>query len=159
MSYESLDSVINVLKWYEEYLGNLITKLRKITGELGKAEDAHEWQKKIKSVENRLFSIEAKVSDFLRQIYDEKLAYALLRPPIVRCWSWDEFKNSSCNAELVSFLVEERERCFQVTALKDGKIFVYGGDFPSYGELLKTWISRELSAEDKKVVEGVLSLG
>jgi hypothetical protein len=158
MPYESLDSVISALKEYEEYLGQLVERLRKVTDRL-RVEDADEWPKKIKKVEERLFSIETKVSTFLSQIsLEEKSAYPYLKPLIVRCKNWEEFKSLSSNADVVSFLSEENQKFFQITALKEDKIIIYSGEFPNYIKLLKVWISKELNTENRKVVEGILAL-
>lgn len=157
--YESLDSVINVLKEYEEYLDELVTRFRKITGKLENVEYTEEFPKKIKKVEKRLSVIEAKISSFLSHITSEKkLISPYSKLLVVRCKNWQEFKTFSVNAELISFLVEDSESFFQVTSLKDGKILTYSGEIPDYTKLLKAWISRELSIENQKVVEGVLSL-
>jgi hypothetical protein len=158
MSYDSLDSVSDALNEYEEYLGDLVARLQKITGKLEKVDDAEDWSKKIRKVEERLFAIERQISDFLGHISQErKLFYSYSKPLIVRFKNWEEFKNFSSNAELISFLKEEDKKSIQVTALKDGKVVAYCGQFPDYAKLLKTWISTELNTENRKVVEGVLA--
>lgn len=158
MPYESLDSVISALKGYEEYLGQLVERLRKVTDK-SRVEDADKWPKKIKNVEEKLFSIEAEVSNFLSQISsEEKSTYPYPKPLIVRCKNWEEFKSFSSNADVVSFLSEENQKFFQVTALKEDKIIIYSGEFPNYIKLLKAWISKELNTENEKVVEGILAL-
>lgn len=156
MACESLESVINALKKYQEYLGALNAKFKDTIDKMEGFEDAGDLPKKIGKVKQSLSTIETDVSNFLNQFsLEEKLAYPYSKPIIVRYKNWEEFQKFSSNAELVSFLIEESERFFQVTAFKNGKIMIYSGHFPEYATLLKTWISKELKAE--KVVEGVLT--
>lgn len=158
MAYESLDSVINALKRYQEYLGALNAKFKEIIDKIEGFEDSEDLPKRIGKVKQSLSTIEADVSNFLNQLSSEEtLAYPYSKPIIVRYKNWEEFKKFSSNAELVSFLIKESERVFQVTAFKNGKIMIYSGIFPEYATLLKTWISKELNAEKEKVVEGVLT--
>jgi hypothetical protein len=158
MAYESLESVINALKKYQEYLGALNAKFKEIINRMEGFEDAEDLSKKVGKVKRSLSTIEADISNFLNQFSsEEKLAYPYSKPIIVQYKNWEEFKKFSSNAELISFLIKESEKFFQVTAFKNGKIMIYSGHFPEYATLLKTWISKELNAEKEKVVEGVLT--
>jgi hypothetical protein len=72
---------------------------------------------------------------------------------------WEDFKSQSTSAKLISFLLQEKEKGFQVYALKEGKVLAYNGEFPQPAKLLKSWLSKELSTPHEKIVEGVLATG
>jgi len=80
-------------------------------------------------------------------------------PVIVRCKQWQDFKTLAQNAETVSFLYKETEKTFQADALKQNRVYTYNGETPKGGELLKTWLARELQITEENVFEGVLAIG
>jgi hypothetical protein len=161
MSEESLNSIVNALEEYNEYLDRLVSRLGSITDKLNKLDGSQEWFKKIKRTEERLYAIEAEFSDFINYFSSSQRASLVSGLPslAVRYKKWEDFKTQSTNAKLVSFLVEEKERVFQVSALKDGKVLIYSGELPQHAGLLKSWISRELNTPEGKIVEGVLAIG
>lgn len=159
MFYKSLDSVINTLQKYEEYLSKLVISLQNIIRDLEIVEGEEERLKKFRKVEERLSKIRITISNYLNYISsEEEMLQTHSKPLIVRCKNWPEFKNFSLEAQLVSFLIDKNAKYFQVNSLKDGKIFTYSSQIPKYCKLLKAWISKELSIEDRKVVEGALAL-
>jgi hypothetical protein len=159
MSEESLNSVINALEEYNEYLDRLVSRLGNITDKLSKLDGAQEWFRKIKRAEERLFAIETEFSEFINYFSSSQKAspYSYLPSLTIRYTKWEDFRTQSTNAKLVSFLLEEKDRVFQVCALKEGKVLVYSGEFPQHAKLLKSWISRELSTSQEKTVEGILA--
>jgi HPt (histidine-containing phosphotransfer) domain-containing protein len=161
MSQESLNSITNALQEYNEYLDRLVSRLGNITSELNKLDGAQEWFGKIKKAEEWLFAIEVEFSEFIDYFSSSQKACLCSYLPslTVRCTRWEDFRTQSTNAELVSFLREERERVFQVCALKDGKVLRYSGEFPQHAKLLKSWLSRELGTPRETIVEGVLAIG
>jgi hypothetical protein len=160
MSEESLNSIINALEEYNEYLDGLVSRLGNITDKLNKLDGAQGWFQKIKNAEERLFAIEAEFSRFINYFSSSQKAssYSYLSTLTIRYNNWEDFKTQSTNAKLVSFLLEEKERVFQVCALKEGRVLIYSGEFPRRAELLKSWISRELGTSEERVVEGVLAI-
>lgn len=161
MSVESLNSIVNALQEYNEYLGRLVSKLGNITDELDKLEGAQEWSKKLRKAEERLFAIETEFSEFIDYFSSsQNTSLCSYLPSLaMRYKKWEDFKTQSTNAKLISFLLEEKERVFQVCALKEGRLLTYGGEFPQHAELLKSWLSKELSTQQGKIVEGVLAIG
>jgi len=78
---------------------------------------------------------------------------------IIKCKQWEDFKVQALNASTVSFLYRAEERAFQVDALKEGRVYTFSGQLPSDVALLRTWLSKELSVEEGRVLEGVLAIG
>jgi hypothetical protein len=161
MSDESLNSVISALEEYNEYLDGLVSRLGNITDKLNKLDGTQEWFQKIKRTEERLIAIEAEFSELLNYFSSSQKVALYSYPPAltIRYNNWEDFKTQSANAKLVSFLLEEKERVFQVCALKEGRVLVYNGEFPQPAKLFRSWISRELSASQERVVEGILATG
>ncbi len=160
MSDESLSSIISALEVYNDYLDHLVSRLDDITSKLDMLEGPKEWARNIKRAEQRLYAIEAEFSDFINYFSSLRINPVNSFPAFltIRYKDWEEFKTQSTSAGLVSFLVEEKERVFQVSVLKDGKILVYSGEVPHDVRLLKSWISRELKIPEGKIVEGVLTI-
>ncbi|MGD0977687.1 MAG: hypothetical protein ABR962_00950 [Candidatus Bathyarchaeia archaeon] len=161
MSQESLNIIVNALQEYNEYLDRLVSKLGNITDELNTLEGAQEWSKKLRKAEERLFAIETEFSEFIDYFSSsQNTSLCSYLPSLtMRYKEWEDFKTQSTNAKLISFLLEEKERVFQVFALKEGKVLTYSGEFPQHAKLLKSWLSKELSTQQGKIVEGVLAIG
>jgi len=155
---EALDFIINVLKEHKKDLDRLVAELDKTTERLG---GPGELSEKIEKVGERLSSIQAEMSNLINHISTprEALDYSHGPAVIVRCRKWEDFKTLSTNAETVSFLFKERERSFQVDALKEGKVLTYSGEFPQDMRMFKVWISRELNVPEERILEGVLAIG
>lgn len=161
MSEESLNSIINTLEVYNDYLDHLVSRLGNITNKLNTLEGPQEWSRNVRKAEERLHVIKAEFSDFIN--YFSSFSYRGLKTRYpasltIRYKKWEDFRTQSINANLVSFLVEEKEKVFQVSALKDGKILIYSGELPQNARMLKSWISRELNIPEGKIVEGVLTM-
>lgn len=77
---------------------------------------------------------------------------------IIRCKQWEDFKAEALGATTVSFLYKSEEKAFQVDAIKDGNIYTFSGQIPNYPPLLAAWLSKQLSIEEKRVVEGTLTV-
>ncbi len=80
-------------------------------------------------------------------------------PVILRCKQWDDFQSLAFQSQTMSFTVKEADHTFQVDALKGNQIMTYTGDLPKIPVLLKIWLMKQLSVDEKKVLEGILSLG
>ncbi len=80
-------------------------------------------------------------------------------PVILRCKQWDDFQSLAFQSQTMSFMVKEADHTFQVDALKENQIMTYMGDLPKIPVLLKIWLMKQLSVDEKKVLEGVLALG
>ena len=172
---EALDFIINVLKEHEKDLDRLINELGTITERLG---DAGEFGGKIEKVEERLTTLQDEITNLITylstsqetltipaQVTDEeKVKASQIRavqgpPVILRCKRWEDFQTLAYQAETLSFLYKEAEKSFQADALKNNQIITYSGEFPGQASLLKTWLSKQLSVPEKKILEGVLAIG
>jgi hypothetical protein len=161
MSQESLSSIINALQEYNEYLGSLVSRLGIVADKLNELEGEQEWSKKLKKAEERLFAIEVEFSEFIdyfSSFHGESLS-SYLPSLTLRYKTWEDFKTQSTNAKFVSFLLEEKERVFQVCALKEDRVLTYNGELPQHAKLLKAWLSKELGTRQEKIIEGVLAIG
>jgi hypothetical protein len=78
---------------------------------------------------------------------------------ILRCKQWEDFQTLAYQAQTVSFFYREAEKTFQVDALKNNQIITYSGELPKATSLLKVWLAKQLEIPDKKVLEGILSIG
>lgn len=161
MSQESLSFIISALQEYNEYLDRLVSRLGNIADKLNELEGEQEWSKKLKKAEERLFAIEAEFSGFIDYFSSSQgeSPSSYLPSLTLRYKTWEDFKTQSTNTKLVSFLLEEKEKIFQVCALKEGRVLTYSGEFPQHAKLLKSWLSRELGTQQEKIVEGVLAIG
>jgi hypothetical protein len=77
---------------------------------------------------------------------------------VIRCKQWEDFKAQASGATTVSFLYQSEEKAFQVEAIKDGNIYTFSGRIPNYPPLLAAWLSKQLIIEEKRVVEGTLTV-
>ena len=161
MSQASLSFIISALQEYNEYLGRLVSRLSNIADKLKELEGEQEWSKKLKKAEERLFTIEAEFSEFINYFssFQRGSPSSYLPSLTSRYKTWEDFKTQSTNAKWVSFLLEEKERVFQVCVLKEDRVLTYSGEFPQHAELLKSWLSIELGTRQEKIVEGVLAMG
>jgi hypothetical protein len=80
-------------------------------------------------------------------------------PVILRCKQWEDFLNLAHEAQSVSFLYKDAEKTFQADALKNNQIITYSGELPKPTSLLKAWLARQLSVEEKRILEGILAIG
>ncbi len=80
-------------------------------------------------------------------------------PVIIRCKQWEDFRVQALRASTVSFLSKSEDKAFEVYALKGGNIYIFSGQIPNHVALLATWLSKQLSVEEKRVIEGILALG
>ena len=172
---EALDFIINVLKEHEKDLDRLISELGTITERFG---DAGEFGGKIEKVEGRLTTLQGEIANLITYLstshealtvpaqvmQEEKGQTPQIRgnrgpPVILRCKRWEDFQTLAYQAQTLSFLYKEDEKSFQVDALKDNQIITYSGEFPERVSLLKTWLSKQLSISENKILEGILAIG
>jgi hypothetical protein len=176
---EAIDFIVNVLKEHEKDLDRLINELGMVTERMG---DTGELSGKVEKVEERLSTLQNEITNlitylsapretatipaaptFKRQedMMQAKESHGEIRGPpvILRCKQWEDFQNLASHAQSVSFLLRETEKTFQVDALKNNQIATYSGELPKSAPLLKSWLAKQLSVEEKMVLEGILAIG
>jgi hypothetical protein len=172
---EAIDFIVNVLKEHEKDLDKLINELGTITDRMG---DAGELSGKVEKVEERLSTLQNEITNLITYLSaphettpmpatqaperkDEIVQTREIRGPpvILRCKQWEDFLSQAYQAQSVSFLYRDPERAFQVDALKNNQIITYSGELPKPTALLKSWLAQQLSVEEKRILEGILSIG
>jgi small-conductance mechanosensitive channel len=175
---EAIDFIVNVLKEHEKDLDKLISELGTITERMG---DTGELSTKVEKVEERLSALQNEITNLVTYLSTSHEAIPIATPQtpsqpmrnneptqaremrgppvILRCKQWEDFQNLADQAQTVSFLYREAEKTFQVDALKNGQIITYSGELPKFTSLLKTWLARQLSIDEKRILEGILAIG
>jgi small-conductance mechanosensitive channel len=176
---EAIDFIVNVLKEHEKDLDRLINELGTVTEKMG---DTGELSGKVERVEERIGTLQNEISNLITylstsqgspilpaqiqapQRREEPQPPAAARdmrgpPVILRCKQWEDFQTLAKQAQTVSFLYREAEKTFQVDALNNNQIVTYSGELPKPASLLKMWLSKHLSVEEKRILEGVLAIG
>ena len=172
---EAIDFIVNVLKEHEKDLDRLINELGTVTERMG---DSGELSGKVEKVEERLSTLQNEITNLISYLSSPRNTVTLpaAKPPelkediiqtkeirgppvILRCKQWDDFQNLASQAQSVSFLFREPEKTFQVDALKNNQIITYSGELPKSTSLLKAWLAKQLSVEEKRVLEGILAIG
>jgi DNA repair exonuclease SbcCD ATPase subunit len=172
---EALDFIVNVLKEHEKDLDRLINELATITEKMG---DTGQLSEKVNKVEERLSTLQNEITNLITYLsasheapppapqilHEEKGEEAQVteaRGPsvILRCKQWEDFQTLAARAQTLSFMYREAEKAFQVDAVKESQIITYSGELPKHVSLLKTWLSRQLDVPEKKVLEGILTIG
>ena len=169
---EALDFIVNVLKEHEKDLDRLINELGTVTAALG---DTGELSSKVEKVEERISGLQNEISSLINYLSTSpreapvlteeqktEVAQASMMhgpPVILRCKQWEDFQNLAFQAQTVSFTFKDADKTFQVHALKDNQIVTYSGELPKLTALLKMWLSKQLDASEKRVLEGNLAIG
>ena len=173
---EAIDFIVNVLKEHEKDLDRLINELGVVTEKMG---DTGELSGKVEKVEERLSTLQNEIANLITYLSTSQSAPALpvqvqapqrseeptqardvRGPPVIlRCKQWEDFQTLAAQAQTVSFLYREAEKTFQVDALKSNQIITYSGELPKPASLLKMWLSKQLSVEEKRILEGILAIG
>ncbi len=178
---EALDFIVNVLKEHEKDLDRLISDLANVTEKMG---DTGELTGKVEKVEERLTTLQSEITSLISQISTLPKQPAFVPPmsvqtvtkpkteevevtekevrgiPVIfRCKEWEDFQNVAAQAQTLSFLYREAEKTFQVDAVKDNQIITYSGPLPKGASMLKMWLSKQLDVSEKKILEGILSIG
>jgi hypothetical protein len=172
---EAIDFIVNVLKEHEKDLDRLINELGTVTERMG---DTGELSGKVEKVEERLGTLQNEITSLITYLSapHETLTAPVTKPPerrddvaqpreirgppvILRCKQWEDFQNLAHEAQSVSFLYRDAEKTFQADALKNNQIITYSGEFPKPTSLLKAWLARQLSVEEKRILEGILAIG
>lgn len=175
-SLEALDFIVNVLKEHEKDLDKLINELATVTEQLGETGDLGG---KVEKVEEKITSLQKEVTNLMSYISGvgprEALPTAAREPQeatpaalpaqaggpsvILRCKQWEDFQNLASQAQTLSFIYKEEDKIFQADALKGNRIITYSGTLPKFSQILKAWLSKELSIPEKSILEGVLAIG
>jgi hypothetical protein len=172
---EAIDFIVNVLKEHEKDLDRLINELGTVTERMG---DTGELSGKVEKVEERLGTLQNEITSLITYLSapHETLTAPVTKPPerrddvaqpreirgppvILRCKQWEDFLNLAHEAQSVSFLYKDAEKTFQADALKNNQIITYSGERPKPTSLLKAWLARQLSVEEKRILEGILAIG
>ena len=186
---EALDFIVNVLKEHEKDLDRLINELGTTaekmgdTGELSvKVEKVEE---RLSTLQNEITNLITHLSASREQtpMTKQTLPPTQTPPPmpsqplttsraevvpfkeihgppvILRCKVWEDFQGIAVQAQTLSFMYREPEKIFQVDAVKDNQIVTYSGPLPKETALLKVWLSRQLDVPEKKILEGILTIG
>jgi hypothetical protein len=172
---EAIDFIVNVLKEHEKDLDRLINELGTVTERMG---DTGELSGKVEKVEERLGTLQNEITSLITYLSapHETLTAPVTKPPerrddvaqpreirgppvILRCKQWEDFLNLAHEAQSVSFLYRDAEKTFQADALKNNQIITYSGELPKPTSLLKAWLARQLSVEEKRILEGILAIG
>lgn len=179
-SLEALDFIINVLKEHEKDLDKLITQLATVTEQLG---EAGEISGKVEKLEEKITTLQKEVTSVMSYISsvgpkeasitpnqrltentpafpDAVYPAATARPSVIlRCKQWEDFQSLASQAQTLSFTFKEDEKSFQADALKGNQIVTYNGAMPKFTQILKVWLSKELSIPEKNILEGALAIG
>jgi hypothetical protein len=169
---EALDFIVNVLKEHEKDLDRLISELGTVTEHLG---DTGELSGKVEKVEQRITGLQNEISSLIsylstspreaplviKEQKSEVLAAGVMQGPpvILRCKQWEDFQILAFQAQTLSFMYKEAEKTFQADALKSNQVITYSGELPKLTALLKMWLSKRLDIPEKKILEGILTIG
>jgi len=172
---EAIDFIVNVLKEHEKELDRLINELGTVMERMG---DTGELSGKVEKVAEKLGTLQNEITSLItylsapHETINRPTAQTLERKGtimqekeihrpllIVRCKQWEDFQNLASHADSVSFLLREPEKTYQVDALKNNQIVTYSGELPKSTSLLKAWLAKQLSVEEKNVLEGILAIG
>ncbi len=179
-SLEALDFIVNVLKEHEKDLDKLINELATVTEQLGETGNLGG---KVENLEEKITSLQKEVAELMNYISGvrpkEASTPAIGQPQkdqpvpastplatetggpsvILRCKQWEDFQNLAFQAQTLSFCYKEDEKIFQADALKGNRVITYSGQLPNFPQILKAWLSKELSIPERSILEGVLAVG
>ena len=171
---EALDFIVNVLKEHEKDLDKLINELATVTEQIG---DTGELSGKVEKVEVKIETLQKEVTNLIGHLSDiskESLPAAVASEQpnevtadtvnsgtsvILRCKQWEDFQNLAENAQTLSFSYKEEEKIFQADALKGNQFITYSGVLPKLSSILRMWLSRQFDVPERRILEGVLSIG
>jgi hypothetical protein len=175
---EALDFIVNVLKEHEKDLDKLINELATVTEQLG---ETGQLSAKVDKIEEKMNTIQKEVTNLITYLSTsgakESVATATpketpqLAAPIqptslptsgplvtVNCKQWSDFLGLATQAQTLSFNIKEDDKTLQANALKGNRIITYNGPVPLASEILKAWLSKQLSVSESSVFEGVLAI-
>jgi hypothetical protein len=172
---EAIDFIVNVLKEHEKDLDRLINELGTVVDKMG---DTGELSGKVEKVEERLSNLQNEITNLITYLsapretapmpitqrpetkYNTTQEKQVTGPPVIlRCKQWDDFQGMASRAESVSFLFKEQEKTFQVDALRNNQVITYSGELPKQASMLKSWLAKQLSVDESRVLEGILAIG
>jgi hypothetical protein len=170
---EAIDFIVNVLKEHEKDLDKLINELATVTEQLG---DTGQINSKVEKVEEKINNLQKEVTNlitFLSSAPKQGLSTAVKEQKaqspstaavqsgpslIFRCKQWEDFQTLAFQAQTLSFIFKEEEKCFQADAFKGNQIITYSGPVPKLSAVLKAWLSRQLDVPEGSILEGVLAI-
>jgi hypothetical protein len=165
---EALDFIVNVLKEHEKDLDRLINELGTVTEQIG---GNGEFSDKIETVNKKIDNLQKELTKIISQAQNiDPPAQSFEQPSLapaqlptgpqltIKCSNWLEFQNIAARSQMLSFSFKETEHTFEVNAVKGNQFITYNGELPKLPELLKCWLSTELSIPEKSMLQGILSL-
>jgi len=170
---EAIDFIVSVLKEHEKDLDKLINELATVTEQLG---DTGQINGKVEKVEEKINNLQKEVgnlitclsstpketlpNDVKEQAVQATTTTTVQSGPslVFRCKQWEDFQTLALQAQTVSFNLNENEKKFQVDAIKGNQIITYNGDIPKLSDVLKAWLSRQLSVPEGSILEGILAI-
>jgi len=178
---EALDFIVNVLKEHEKDLDKLVNELGTVADQLG---DTGELNGKVEKIEEKITGLQTEVTSLIKRLSNQPnqpqqqpqqpLAQATKpaenntdapclpvtsnMPMQMQCKQWEDFQTLAAQAQTISFTLKENEHTFEAGALKPNQIITYTGTLPQTQTLLKAWLSKELNIQEKKILEGILTL-
>lgn len=168
---EALDFIVNVLKEHERDLDKLINELATVTEQMG---DTGELNSKVEKIEEKICGLQKEIKSLVGYVSGSSKQVgaheASIEPPcapttimvggqsvILRCKQWEDFQALAVNAQTLSYTYKEEEKLFQAEALKGNQIITYSGPLPKFSAILKSWLSKQLDAPERAILEGALA--
>jgi hypothetical protein len=173
-SLEALDFIINVLKEHEQNLDKSITEFAEVTEHMGNTDVL---TGRIDKVEERIGNLQKEITNLIGILSNSpkealsptpkkpetqidlapavSMAAIQVGPSVtLHCKQWRDFQSLALNAQTMSFSYKEVDKVFQAEALKGNQLIVFSGILPSFGVILKTWLSRQLGVAEGSILEG-----
>ena len=168
---EALDFIVNVLKEHERDLDKLINELATVTEQMG---DTGELNNKVEKIEEKICGLQKEVKSLVgyvsgssKHVGSNEVSIEPACAPTtilvgsqsvtLRCKQWEDFQALAANAQTLSFMYKEEEKLFQAEALKGSQIITYNGPLPKFSVILKSWLSKQLNAPERGILEGALA--
>jgi hypothetical protein len=166
VAWEILVFVINALKEHEEQLDQLIARLGTILDDHTNNVDKlnckfSEFEEKINRLQKEIFRLKGCVSTVATAVSTAEIENDVVEKNIprkltvvLRCSHWEDFQNLALQADIMTFDYDEKEKTFQVSALKGNQVVTFNGKAPSLEILLKVWLREQLEIADLGNVVG-----
>jgi hypothetical protein len=70
--------------------------------------------------------------------------------------TWTDFQAFASQPEFSAYTYRDSDKVFEINELKNNQILVYIGEVPGISEMLRSWLSSQLSVSQEKTVEGTI---
>jgi hypothetical protein len=171
---EALDFIITVLKEHEQNLDKSITEFAEVTENMGNTDALNG---RLEKVEEKIGSLQKEITSLIGMLSNSSasaLSSAEKKPDLqfetsssasvvatkggpsvtLHCKQWRDFQSLALSAQTVSFSFKEVEKVFQAEAVKGNQLIVFSGILPSFGVIIKTWLSKQLGVTEGNILEG-----